>query len=83
MVCGSGDLAKSLGYADKRHPDIQAMVAGLMRQIADAGKIPGRLVTFGNVQECIRGGARLLYTHTDVLIERAVRELQKLVSEAS
>lgn len=74
VFCGSGDLGKSMGYTDKRHPAVQAKVAEIMATVARAGKAPGRFVRFDDLESCMQGGARLLYIHANHFIEHAMKE---------
>ena len=77
VFCGSGDLARSMGYHDKTHPDVQAKVAEIMRTITAGGKVAGRFVRFDNVRECVEAGVGLLYIHANHFLLEGARNFRE------
>lgn len=70
VFVGPNDLAHSMGYGSNwRHPEVQAVIEGVMRKVHAQGRCAGVLaLTPEDEQRCYAWGARFFATVTTALI---------------
>jgi 4-hydroxy-2-oxoheptanedioate aldolase len=81
---GPVDLAKSLGHAgDFRHPEVHAVICGVIADIRRAGRVAGILVDGQNLRDWARRGVQFLYAHANHFLAHGAEEFAaRLLSEA-
>lgn len=62
----SGDLAQTMGLVGQHtHPEVVAVAEGVIRQIADAGRVAGTNIMTHSVDRALEQGARFLMAQAD------------------
>jgi len=75
------DLAQTMGHTgNNEHPEVQATIDHALKQIIDAGKTAGTLVTDQNVEHYLDLGVRFIYTAWTSWAARGLRQFQATVA---
>lgn len=80
---GPNDLSHSMGYpAQIHHPEVKAMVKKVIKQIREAGKIPGTLVIGETAEEFVTAGCRYLYEHANNFIVTGAIDFKRRLGQS-
>lgn len=74
------DLAQTMGFIGRSdHPTVQETIDNALRQITDAGRIAGTLVTDEQIERRAGAGARMLFYSSDAWIRAGAKNLLERV----
>ena len=77
------DLAQTMGHTGNHgHPEVQATIDGALRQIVQAGRTAGTLVTDDTVERYLDLGARFIFTSWQAWVAKGLKEFQAKVDRS-